>query len=151
MQPGPSKNGTLRHSLGARPKLSSSASEYRTGVLQWVQIMRTSRCASTQFRAETKLYGSTPMFRKRPSTSTTLLAWTVVNTRWPVNADWIAIWGVSVSRISPDRKSVVEGKRVDLGGRRIIKKKKHKHTAHHSGAANALPCARRQQRAQPGQ
>ena len=31
------------------------------------------------------------MLRKRPSTSMTLLAWTVVKTRWPVNADWIAI------------------------------------------------------------
>jgi hypothetical protein len=41
------------------------------------------------------------MFRKRPSTSTTLLAWTVVNTRWPVSADWMAICAVSGSRISP--------------------------------------------------
>ena len=31
----------------------------------------------------------------------TLLAWTVVNTRWPVSADWIAICAVSGSRISP--------------------------------------------------
>ena len=28
----------------------------------------------------------------------------------------------------PDRKSVVQGKSVDLGGRRIIKKKKQLHT-----------------------
>jgi hypothetical protein len=41
------------------------------------------------------------MLRKRPSTSTTLLAWTVVNTRWPVSADWMAICAVSSSRISP--------------------------------------------------
>src|SRR6516164_200039 len=41
------------------------------------------------------------MFRKRPSTSTTLLAWTVVNTRWPVRAELIAICAVSLSRISP--------------------------------------------------
>ena len=41
------------------------------------------------------------MFRKRPSTSITLLAWTVVNTRWPVSADWMAICAVSGSRISP--------------------------------------------------
>ncbi len=41
------------------------------------------------------------MFRKRPSTSTTLLACTVVNTRWPVSADWMAICAVSSSRISP--------------------------------------------------
>src|SRR5947199_41040 len=27
------------------------------------------------------------MLRKRPSTSTTLLAWTVVKTRWPVSAE----------------------------------------------------------------
>ena len=49
-----------------------------------------------QFSADTKLYGSTPMFRKRPSTSTTLLAWTVVNTRWPVSAELMAICAVSV-------------------------------------------------------
>ena len=41
------------------------------------------------------------MFRKRPSTSTTLLAWTVVNTRCPVSAALMAICAVSVSRISP--------------------------------------------------
>ncbi len=41
------------------------------------------------------------MFRKRPSTSTTLFAWTVVNTRWPVSADCTAICAVSSSRISP--------------------------------------------------
>ena len=34
-------------------------------------------------------------------TSKTLLAWTVVKTRWPVSADWMAIWAVSGSRISP--------------------------------------------------
>src|SRR3981189_3962815 len=32
----------------------------------------------------------------------------------------------AASRANEDRKSVVEGKRVDLGGRRIIKKKKKK-------------------------
>ena len=41
------------------------------------------------------------MLRKRPITSTTLLAWTVVKTRWPVRADWTAICAVSSSRISP--------------------------------------------------
>src|SRR5579871_1403525 len=40
------------------------------------------------------------MFRKRPITSTTLLACTVVNTRCPVRADWMAICAVSGSRIS---------------------------------------------------
>ena len=69
--------------------------------LQCGQITRTSRCARMQFSAETKLYGSTPMFRKRPSTSSTLLAWTVVNTRWPVSAALMAICAVSWSRISP--------------------------------------------------
>src|SRR5256885_15170744 len=33
--------------------------------------------------------------------------------------------GVPVLRIAQDRKSVVQGKSVDLGGRRIIKKKTH--------------------------
>ena len=37
----------------------------------------------------------------RPMTSNTLLACTVVNTRWPVSADCTAIWAVSGSRISP--------------------------------------------------
>ncbi len=41
------------------------------------------------------------MLRKRPSTSITLLACTVVKTRWPVSADWIAMSAVSGSRISP--------------------------------------------------
>jgi len=41
------------------------------------------------------------MLRKRPSTSMTLLAWTVVKTRWPVSADWMAMSAVSASRISP--------------------------------------------------
>ena len=35
------------------------------------------------------------MLRNRPSTSTTLFAWTVVKTRWPVSADWMAICAVS--------------------------------------------------------
>src|SRR2546430_14754855 len=37
-----------------------------------------------------------------------------------------SLWRISVSHFSPwgDRESVGEGKRVDLGGRRIIKKKK---------------------------
>src|SRR6476469_1688940 len=43
-------------------------------------MTRTSRCARMQFKAETKLYASTPMFKKRPSTSSTLFACTVVNT-----------------------------------------------------------------------
>ena len=34
-------------------------------------------------------------------------------------------YGASVGTLSRDRKSVVQGKSVDLGGRRIIKKKKH--------------------------
>ena len=34
-------------------------------------------------------------------TSNTLLACTVVNTKWPVNAAWMAICAVSGSRISP--------------------------------------------------
>src|SRR5258706_332688 len=41
------------------------------------------------------------MFRKRPRTSSTLLAWTVVKTRCPVSAELMAICAVSVSRISP--------------------------------------------------
>src|SRR3989440_10189288 len=36
---------------------------------------------------------------------------------------------VAVSRATRDPKSVVEGKRVDLGGRRIIKKKKNRTVA----------------------
>src|SRR2546429_8583113 len=36
------------------------------------------------------------------------------------------VGGPGVHGAGPDRKSVVEGKRVDLGGRRIIKKKKKK-------------------------
>ena len=38
---------------------------------------------------------------KRPITSKTLLACTVVNTRWPVSAACTAICAVSGSRISP--------------------------------------------------
>src|SRR5438445_532787 len=41
------------------------------------------------------------MLRNRPSTSTTLFACTVVNTRCPVSADWTAMLAVSSSRISP--------------------------------------------------
>ena len=41
------------------------------------------------------------MWMKRPMTSKTLLAWTVVKTRWPVRADCTAIWAVSGSRTSP--------------------------------------------------
>src|SRR2546425_9441542 len=36
------------------------------------------------------------------------------------------------TRTTPDRESVVEGKRVDLGGRRMIKKKEEKREAHSS-------------------
>src|SRR2546430_6626606 len=44
------------------------------------------------------------------------------------NRHWRAFASSSRARSSPgpDRKSVVEGKSVDLGGRRIIKKKKKK-------------------------
>ena len=42
-----------------------------------------------------------PCSEKRPMTSMTLLACTVVNTRWPVSAALIAICAVSASRISP--------------------------------------------------
>ena len=44
-----------------------------------------------------------------------------------------------------DRKSVVEGKRVDLGGRRIIKKKTIKKTesCYHVPRQVAAPCTRR--------
>ena len=41
------------------------------------------------------------MAMNRPMTSNTLLACTVVNTRWPVRADWTAICAVSGSRTSP--------------------------------------------------
>src|SRR5574340_1269856 len=41
------------------------------------------------------------MWMKRPMTSNTLLACTVVNTRWPVSAACTAISAVSGSRISP--------------------------------------------------
>src|SRR5574340_1139127 len=41
------------------------------------------------------------MWMKRPMTSNTLLACTVVNTRCPVSADCTAICAVSASRISP--------------------------------------------------
>ena len=36
----------------------------------------------------------------------TLLAWTVVKTRWPVSADWIAICAVSMSRDLADHDLV---------------------------------------------
>src|ERR1043165_3153548 len=39
-----------------------------------------------------------------------------------------------------DRKSVVEGKRVDLGGRRIIKKKKKKKRARNNVIEDTLTC-----------
>ncbi len=83
------------------PDSSSTAAEILVGRRQWAQIVRTSRCARTQLSAETNWYGSTPMLRKRPSTSSTLLAWTVVNTRCPVSAELMAICAVSGSRISP--------------------------------------------------
>src|SRR5580692_6859001 len=41
------------------------------------------------------------MLMKRPMTSVTLFACTVVKTRCPVSADWMAICAVSLSRISP--------------------------------------------------
>src|SRR5437867_2853412 len=54
------------------------------------------------------------MFRKRPNTSTTLLAWTVVKTRCPVSADWMAICAVSSSRISPTMILSGSWRRMDL-------------------------------------
>ena len=80
-------------------------------------MLRTSRCASTQLSADTNWYASTPMFRKRPSTSSTLLAWTVVNTRWPVSAELIAICAVSVSRISPTMILSGSWRRIDRSPR----------------------------------
>ena len=35
-------------------------------------------------------------------------------------------YDMAIDQFMEDRKSVVQGKSVDLGGRRIIKKKKHK-------------------------
>ena len=49
------------------PLASSSSSEYFTCFLQNSQIRRTRRCARMQFSDDTKLYASTPMFRKRPN------------------------------------------------------------------------------------
>ncbi|MNT26758.1 hypothetical protein D3C72_1623520 [compost metagenome] len=63
--------------------------------------MRIRRCAQMPFRAETNAYGSIPMCVKRPNTSNTLFACTVVSTKWPVRADCTAISAVSRSRISP--------------------------------------------------
>ena len=63
--------------------------------------MRIRRWAQMPFSADTNAYGSMPMCVKRPNTSNTLLAWTVVSTRWPVRADCTAISAVSRSRISP--------------------------------------------------
>ena len=45
---------------------------------QVLQNTRTRRWASTAFNADTRLYGSTPMCMKRPSTSKALFACTVV-------------------------------------------------------------------------
>src|SRR5881398_3027642 len=78
-----------RYFSGFRPDSVKSCSECCTCFLQLEQIMRTRRWARMQLSADTKLYGSTPMFRNRPRTSTTLFAWTVVKTRCPVSADYI--------------------------------------------------------------
>src|ERR1700685_3513084 len=51
-----------------------------------------------QFSADTKLYGSTPMLMKRPITSVTLFACTVVKTKWPVREDWVGIFAVFWAR-----------------------------------------------------
>src|SRR5678816_385094 len=74
-----------------------------------------SRCARMPFNAATRLYGSMPMCVKRPSTSNTLLACTVVNTRCPVSAACTAICAVSGSRISPTM--------IFLGQRRIQRRR----------------------------
>ena len=94
MQPVPSYSGFSAYLWYGRPDSSHISRVDGTWRLHFSQIIRTRRCASTQFRHDTKLYGSTPMFRKRPITSTTLFAWTVVNTRWPVSADCTAIAAV---------------------------------------------------------
>ena len=47
------------------------------------------------------MYGSTPMSTSRPMAPAASLVCSVVRTRWPVSAAWIATWAVSGSRISP--------------------------------------------------
>src|SRR5688572_12566454 len=62
--------------------------------------MRTRRWARIAFSAETKPYTPTFMCTKRPMTSNTLLACTVVKTRWPVRADCTAMLAVWVADLA---------------------------------------------------
>src|SRR2546430_13227081 len=62
-----------------------------------------------------------PAFAPNPNSD--VLALAVSGSTVYAGGDFGAIGGKARNRVG-DRKSVVEGKRVDLGGRRIIKKKK---------------------------
>src|SRR4030066_2140125 len=67
-----------------------------------------------------------------------------LHTRCPVRVSSITVsrWLIPAARVAviADRKSVVSGKSGDLGGRRIIKKKKKgvKYVTKHNGAAARL-------------
>src|SRR2546422_10821080 len=67
----------------------------------------------------------------RPSTeaSTKPRLYACSSARWVCRRAWSVMSRALAKMPRADRKSVVEGKRVDLGGRRIIKKKKNKMTA----------------------
>ena len=69
--------------------------------MQRSQRMRTSRCAIVARKVDLRRKPSTPRSRRRGSAAAAVSVCSVVKTRWPVSAAWIAILAVSASRISP--------------------------------------------------
>jgi hypothetical protein len=72
-----------------------------TGSAQSGQMMRTRRWATMSTRAEAIRYGSTPRSTSLVTAVAASFVCRLERTRWPVNEDWITIWAVSRSRISP--------------------------------------------------
>ena len=71
------------------------------GVLQRSHSMRTSRCAITARSVDFRRKPSTPRSSRRGTAAAAVSVCSVVSTRWPVSAAWMAICAVSASRISP--------------------------------------------------
>ena len=71
------------------------------GTLQRSHSTRTSRCATTARSVDFSRKPSMPRSISRGTAAAAVSVCSVVSTRWPVSAAWIAICAVSASRISP--------------------------------------------------
>ena len=95
-----------------RPSSSSSSALGQYASRQASQSRRASRCATMQLIDVASRLGSTPMSTRRAIDDAALCVCSVVSTRWPVIAAWMAMRAVSSSRISPTRSTSGSERRI---------------------------------------